>query len=148
VSIDPSVAGRRYVAPAPYEVGREKIREFAFAVGDDHPAYLDAAAAASLGHPDVIAPPTFASVVTLDAWARVLDDLGVEFSNVLHIDQRFAVTRPIRAGDVIAVETLLEEVRERMGATWLTLRTDLATDAGEHLCTATSTIMVRPAGDE
>ena len=61
MALDPSFVGRSYPPTRPYEVGREKIREFAAAIGDANPAYTDPAAARALGHPDVIAPPTSSS---------------------------------------------------------------------------------------
>ena len=69
--LDPSFIGRTYPPITVYEVGREKIREFAEAVGDANPAYLDTDAAKALGHPDVIAPPTFPFVLTYRAAAQV-----------------------------------------------------------------------------
>nr|WP_284289733.1 MaoC family dehydratase N-terminal domain-containing protein [Angustibacter aerolatus] len=60
--VNAEFAGRVYPPMAPYEVGREKIREFAEAVGPQ-PAHVDPEAARALGHPDVIAPPTFAVIV-------------------------------------------------------------------------------------
>jgi acyl dehydratase len=76
--LDPSLAGRTY-PPTTYLVGAEKVREFADAIGDPHPAFRDPAAAEALGHPDVIAPPTFATVLTLRAAEQVLgdDEVGV-----------------------------------------------------------------------
>ncbi len=58
--LDPAFVGRTYPRPPVYEVGREKIREFADAIRDDNPVYRDPAAAQALGYRDVIAPPTFA----------------------------------------------------------------------------------------
>ena len=78
--IDPSYAGRSYPPTEPYEVGVEKIREFAAAVGDPNPAYRDREAAKALGHPDVVAPPTFPFVLTFQASRRLIDDpeLGID----------------------------------------------------------------------
>ncbi|MGH3623394.1 MAG: FAS1-like dehydratase domain-containing protein, partial [Sciscionella sp.] len=89
--LDPSFIGRTYPPTPPYEVGREKIKEFASAVGDDDPAYLDPDAARALGHPDVIAPPTFPIVVTMNAWRQVVADpaLGLDYTKVVHGDQKF-----------------------------------------------------------
>ena len=66
--LDQSFVGRTYPPTPPYEVGREKIREFADAIGDGNPAYRDPEAARTLGHPDVIAPPTFGIVLSMTAW--------------------------------------------------------------------------------
>jgi len=74
VALDQSFVGRKYPPTPPYEVGREKIREFADAVGDHNPAYRDPEAARALGHPDVIAPPTFGIVLSARAAAQVIRD--------------------------------------------------------------------------
>src|SRR4051812_12084233 len=100
MALDQKIVGRTYAAAAPYEVGREKIRDFADAIGDDNPAYRDAEAARKLGHPDVIAPPTFAIVLTRDtSWQVIADpELGLALHRVLHGEQRFSYARPIVAG--------------------------------------------------
>jgi hypothetical protein len=74
VALDQSFAGRTYPPTAPYYVSREKIREFAEAIGAPDAAYRDLAAAQALGHPDVIAPPTFPVVVTSAAGQMIIDD--------------------------------------------------------------------------
>ena len=98
--LDESFVGRVYPATEPYEVGREKIREFADAIGDDNPAYRDKAAAKALGYPDVIAPPTFPIVMTMKAAHQIVADpeLGLDYSRVVHVEQRFSYSRPVRAG--------------------------------------------------
>src|ERR1700761_7098421 len=100
--LDQSFVGRVYPPTAPYEVGREKIREFAEAINDPNPIYRDQAAARAAGHPDVVAPPTFPIVVTMDAGGQVAHDpeLGLDYSRVVHGEQRFVYERPVRAGDV------------------------------------------------
>ena len=146
--IDPSYAGRTYPPTEPYEVGVEKIREFAAALGDDNPAYRDRVAAAALGHPDVIAPPTFPFVLTFQASRRMIEDpdLGIDYSRVVHGDQKFAHTRPVRAGDALTVTVTLETVRSAGGHDMITSRSDVATVEGEHVVTAWSTLVVRGDG--
>ena len=58
---DASFVGKALPPSAPYRVGREKIREFALAIGEGASVCLDVAAARAAGHPDLVAPPTFAS---------------------------------------------------------------------------------------
>src|SRR3977135_932041 len=101
MALDPSFIGHTYPPSPAYLVGREKIREFADAIGADDAAYRDPAAAAAIGHPDVIAPPPLRMVVRRLAGQVMLDDpaLGLDFSRVVHGDQRFSYVRPIRAGD-------------------------------------------------
>lgn len=143
--LDPSFIGRSYPPTPPYEVGREKIGEFAAALGDDHPAYRDSAAARALGHPDVIAPPTFANVVAFAALDQLIDDpaLGLDYSRVVHGDQRFTHARPVRAGDVLTVTVTVENIRSAAGNDLITTRGDVTTMDGEHVCSSYSTLVAR-----
>jgi acyl dehydratase len=140
-----SFVGRKYPPTPPYEVGREKIREFADAVHDSNPAYRDRAAAQALGYADVIAPPTFAIVITLLAGHQVVTDpeLGIDYSRVVHGEQRFVQNRPIQAGDRLQVVVTIEGARATAGNDLITTRADVATVVGEHVLTAYSTIVVR-----
>jgi acyl dehydratase len=148
--LDPSFVGRRYPATVVYEVGREKIREFAEAVGDSHPAYLDADAAKALGHSDVIAPPTFAFVLSYRAAAQVVEDpeLGLDFSRVVHGDQRFVYSRPVRAGDRLAVTCVIESIKSLAGNDVLSVRGDIHEESGEHVVTAHMMLVARAAEGE
>jgi acyl dehydratase len=142
MTLDASAAGRVY-EPQPYEVGREKIREFAEAIADTNPAYHDPEAARALGYSDVVAPPTFAMIPVLRGFDILMDDLGIEYSRVIHVDQRFVHNRPISAGDRLFTTTTLETVRSRAGNDFLGIKCDVATDDGEAVCTATATLLVR-----
>ena len=103
---------------------------------------------AALGHPDVIAPPTFPFVMTFQASRRMIDDpeLGIDYSRVVHGEQKFAHTRPVRAGDALTVTVTLETVRSAGGHDMITSRSDVATVEGEHVATAWSTLVVRGDG--
>jgi acyl dehydratase len=144
---DPSRAGFCYPPTAPYLVGREKIREFADAIGADDPAYRDPEAAKALGHPDVIAPPTFPVVVAAGTLRQLLDDpaLGLELSRLLHGEQRFTYTRPVRAGDRLVCVLTIERITSRAGSAFLTTRTEIATEEGEPVCTAWNKFVVKGA---
>jgi acyl dehydratase len=146
--LDQSFVGRVYPPTPPYEVGREKIREFADAIGDANPAYRDPAAAKELGHPDVIAPPTFGIIVTSRAGHQVIMDpeLGVDYSRVVHGEQRFSYVRPIRAGDALSVVVTVESVRSAAGNDIVSTKGEVSTVDGEPVLTAYSTLVVRGAG--
>lgn len=148
MSLDPSFVGRTYPPTAPYQVGREKIREFATAIGTVDPAHHDPEAARALGHPDVVAPPTFPVVVSMAASQQIIDDpaLGVDYSRVVHGDQRFAYSRPVVAGDELVCVCVVEDVSSRGGHDFLTTRTEVATPAGEPVVTVWSKIVVRGEG--
>ena len=145
MALDPGLVGRSYPPSAVYEVGRAKIAEFARAVGDDAAVYRDADAARAAGHPEVIAPPTFAIVVTLGAADVVLadPDVALDYSRVVHGEQRFVHHRPIRAGDRLVSTTTIENVRSVAGNDLLTTRVEVTTEDGEPVCTATSMLVAR-----
>jgi acyl dehydratase len=143
--LDPSFEGRAYPPTAPYRVGREKIREFAEATGVQDQAYLDPEAARKLGYPDVIAPPTFAVVLTNSGVRQLVEDpdLGLDFSRVVHGDQRLKHDRPIHAGDVLTCRSAIEQVLSRGGHDFLTTRTEVIDEDGELVVTGWSKIVVR-----
>ncbi|MEU9303144.1 MaoC family dehydratase N-terminal domain-containing protein [Streptomyces sp. NPDC048269] len=149
MALDLGFEGRSHLPTAPYEVGREKIREFAEAVGDLHPVYTEAEAARALGHPDVIAPPTFAFVLTFKDVRRIVDDpeLGFDYSRVVHSAQRFEYTRPVRAGDSLTVTSTVESVGTLAGNDVVEIRGDVHDGAGEHVVTSWTKLVSR-ATDE
>jgi len=145
--LDESLVGRVYPPTDAYEVGREKIREFADAIGDPNPAYRDREAAQSIGHPDVIAPPTFAIVVTIRASRQVIADpeLGLDYSRVVHGEQRFVHARPIRAGDSLTTVVSVDDIRSAAGNDIISTKSDVSTVDGEPVVTAYATLVVRGA---
>jgi acyl dehydratase len=137
--------GRTFPATKPYEVSRVKIAEFADAIGDPSPVFRDRDAAVAAGYPDVIAPPTFPIVVTMASSGSAVADpeLGINYAMVVHGEQRFEYTRPLRAGDVVTAQSTIESIRQVGSNVLMTTRTDLQTVAGEHVCTAFSIIVER-----
>ncbi len=145
MALNPEFIGRTYPAGESYLVGREKIREFARAIGDANPAYLDPQAARALGYADVIAPPTFAIVLSLEAaYAALFDpELGLDYSRVVHGEQSFAYTRPIVAGDELVVTTVIENIRSMAGNDMITPKGTIPPVAGEPVAVATSMLVSR-----
>lgn len=147
MALDQSFVGRTYPPTSSYEVGREKIREFAEAVGDDHPVYIDPEAAKALGYPDVIAPPTFAFAISFRAAAAVIQDpqLGLDYDRVVHREQKFAYARPVRAGDRLSVVSTIESIKTLAGNDVVEIRGDVSDEAGEHVVTAWTKLVARAA---
>jgi acyl dehydratase len=147
VAINTGYVGRTFDPSEPYEVSRVKIAEFAAAIGEPSPLCRDRAAAQAAGYPDVIAPPTFAIVVTAANSARVtLDpDLGVNYAMVVHGEQSFEHARPLHAGDVVVAQSTIESIRPLGTMTTMTTVTQVRTVDGEHVCTARSTLVERGA---
>jgi len=148
VPVNPELQGRSYPATAPYLVGREKVREFARAVLATSPINLDPAAARAAGYDDVVAPPTFPVVVQEHTLAQLLGDpdAGIDFSRVVHGDQRFTYTRPIVAGDELTATLTVTSVKTLGGHSMVTAESSIADASGAHVVTAISTLVVR--GDE
>jgi len=143
--LDQSFVGRTYPPTAPYLVGREKIREFATAIGATDAEYHDPEAARAIGYADVVAPPTFPVVITMNANRQIVADpeLGLDYSRVVHGDQRFAYARPVVAGDSLVCVNTVEEITSRGGHDFLTTRTDVSTEAGEPVVTVWSKLVQR-----
>ena len=147
MAINPEYAGRTFEPSGPYEVSRVKIAEFAAAIGDASPLCRDRAAAQAAGYPDVIAPPTFAIVITSGANARLIadPDLGVNYAMVVHGEQSFTHSRPLRAGDVVVTQSTIESIKQIRTMTTMATVTEIRTADGEHVCTARSTLVERGA---
>ncbi len=145
MAINRDYAGRTFAASEPYEVSRVKIAEFAAAIGDPNPVYRDTAAAQAAGYPDVIAPPTFAIVISMSAAGTAMADpgLGLNYAMVVHGEQRFDYARPLVAGDVVTARPTITEIRDAGRNVMLTTSTEIRTTAGELVCTATATLVER-----
>ncbi|HET6911036.1 MAG TPA: MaoC family dehydratase N-terminal domain-containing protein [Mycobacteriales bacterium] len=138
--------GRDYPADETYEVSRELIRRFAEAVGDTNPAYVDVEAAKALGHPDVIAPPTFLTVLGFryaGTGPMVDPSLGLDYSLVVHGEQRFVHHRPARAGDVLSVVSTIVDIRDAGRNELMTTKTSVSASGGEPVADLYSTIVSR-----
>ena len=145
MALDAGLVGRSYPPSAVYEVGREKIAEFATALGDADPVHRDPAAARAAGHADVIAPPTFAIVLSLGAGNVVVEDpdVDIDYSRVVHGEQTFRHHRPIVAGDRLVAVLHVDAIKAAGGHSMVTTRSEIATEDGEAVCTASSTLVVR-----
>jgi acyl dehydratase len=120
VAVNTDYIGRTYPASAPYEVSRVKIAEFADAIGDGNPLYRDRAAAQAAGYPDVI-----------------------NYAMVVHGEQSFTYSRPLRAGDVVTAQSTISNIRAVGSLTMVTTETRIQTLDGEHVCTGHGTLVER-----
>jgi acyl dehydratase len=143
--VNPNVQGKKYPATNPYLVGREKIREFAHAVKSTNPINLDVFAAQAAGYTDVVAPPTFAVVIQERSLSTVLSDpeADIDFSRVVHGDQRFIHARPIVAGDELVSVLEVASVKTLGVYSMVTFETKIFAEGDELVCTAISTLVVR-----
>jgi hypothetical protein len=133
MALDPGLSGRTFAPTPPYAVSREKIAEFAHAIGS--PPLDDGETA----------PLTFPIVVAFGAMTSLMTDpeVGIELHNVVHGDQRFEQERPIHAGDVLTATLTIDSLRAAAGMDMIGTRTEISTVSGEHVATALATLVHR-----
>ena len=143
--VNPAIEGKIYPRTSSYLVGREKIREFAKAVFSNDPANLDLEEAKKHGYKDLIAPPTFAVVIQERSLTQVISDkeAALDFSRVVHGDQRFIHVRPIVAGDELTSELKVASVKQLAGNSMVSFETQIFDANQDLVCTAISTLVVR-----
>ena len=140
-----ALVGKVYPPGEPYQVGREKVREFAAAIGETSPLCGDVAAARAAGYPDLVAPPTFAFVLTMRAMNDAMFDpaLGLQYAMAVHGEQHLSYRRPIVAGDEISVTCTIADIAVRGSNEVLTTRSELTDARGELVATTSEVIVTR-----
>jgi acyl dehydratase len=133
VALSPDIVGMTYVYPDYYEVGREKIREYAAAVRNEDAAYFDDDAAAALGHDAILAPLTFISILGLKAQMAFFEhhNIPITEEKLVQAEQGLTMLRPIKAGDQLYCHIRLESLRRAFGADVLTIRSRITNQHGE-----------------
>jgi acyl dehydratase len=144
MALKTEVIGKTY-EPVTYAVGREKIREYAAAVGETNPVHFDVDAARAAGHADVVAPPMFAVVYCARAVGpAILDpEVGIDFAMMVHAGQEFAWGPIVVAGDEVTTTASLKDVSDRGGMAFYVFETGSQNQRGELVCTGTWTQLVR-----
>jgi acyl dehydratase len=143
--LNPDFIGKTYPDTPAYAIGREKVREFATAIGDFTAIFHDVDAARASGYSDLPAPPTFAFVITMRALSAAMFDpeLGLDYSRVVHGSQGFEYFRPMVAGDEVVVRSHIAEIMTRGSNEFLTTQADVVSSEGEVLVRTRSTIVSR-----
>ena len=131
------------MSAATYAVGREKVREYAYAVGETDPRYLDPEKAREAGFADVVAPPMFVAVYAGPAVFPAILDSGLDFARMVHGAQEFTWHEPVVAGDEITTEVVHEETSERGGLKFFVFTSRSENQRGELTCEGRWTNIVR-----
>ena len=139
--------GHWYRMDGTYLVGREKLREYARAVQDYHPAHWDIAAAAQLGYSDVVAPLTFTSTPGMTCNRRMFESVVVGYDTYLQTEEVFEQHRPIVAGDELQIDVELTSVRRTAGRDFITVTNTFTDAAGERVHTLHTTVVGITAED-
>ncbi len=145
--INPDAVGKSY-EPVTYAVGREKIREYASAVGETNPLHHDLEAARAAGYADLVAPPMFAVVYAArSVMPGIFDpEVGINFAMMVHGSQEFAWGPVVVAGDEVTTTTTVKDISERGGMGFYVFESTSENQRGETVCVGTWTNIVRGAG--
>jgi acyl dehydratase len=146
MSINTDAIGKTY-PPLLYAVGREKIREFALAVGETNPLHTDLEAARAAGYQDLVAPPMFSVVYAGASLNPALFDpeVGIVFAMMVHGRQEFRWARLVLAGDEITTTTTVKDISSRGGLAFYVFETTSEDAGGDTVCTGIWTHIVRGA---
>lgn len=143
MALKTDIRGMHYEYPDYYEVGREKIREFASAIKCEDPASLDEEAAAELGYAGLVTPLTFMTLFAILAQRHFFTtvDVGLETMQIVQVDQKFIYRRPVVAGDRLWCHFDIVSVRERFGADIVVSKNTCLHGDGEVVMEAYTTLM-------
>ena len=149
MGIADNIIGTHYRYPDYFEVDREKIREFARAVKDHHPAHYSEEAAKDCGYDSLIAPLTFLAVAGRRVQAELFEqfDVPINMERVLHRDQKLVFHRPILAGDKLFFDSYLDSVIESHGAVVTEIRGEVTDAEGNPVITSVVTVMGEAQSD-
>ena len=142
--VNTSAVGKEY-PPVVYAVGREKVKEYANAVGETNPLHLDPAAARAAGHDDVVAPPMFAVVYQSPAVTPGLFDpeVGINFAMMVHSGQDFRWERLVVAGDELTTRAKVASIEEKGGMGFYDFEVVTTDAGGATVCTGNWKMIVR-----
>jgi acyl dehydratase len=149
MGIADNIIGTHYRYPDYFEVNREKIREFARAVKDDHPAHYSEAAAKEIGYDALVASLTFLAVAGRRVQLEIFNhfDVPINMERVLHRDQKLTFHRPILAGDKLYFDSYLDSVTESHGAVLTEVRGEVTDADGKPVITSIVTVLGEAASD-
>ena len=142
--VNTNAIGKTY-EPVRYAIGREKIREYARAVGETNPVHLDVDAARAAGYADVVAPPMFAVVYSAPSVGPPIFDPDIElnFAMMVHGGQEFVWGPLVVAGDEVLTTTTVKDISERDGRGYYVFESVSTNQRGEQVCRGTWTNIVR-----
>jgi hypothetical protein len=149
VSLSPKLVGLHYRHPDHYEVGREKIREYAVAVKNDQAEFHHEDAASALGHDALLAPLTFISVFGYQAQLAMFktNDIAIADERIVQVDQELKFLQPIKEGDTLYCDVWVHSIRQSFGADIIVTKNIVTNDKGETVQETYTTLAGRSDGE-
>jgi len=150
MAIAKDIIGTHYRYPDYFEVGREKVREFARAVKDEHPAHYNEDAAKEIGYDSLVASLTFLAVAGRKVQLEIFEQFAIPINmeRVLHRDQKITFHRPILAGDKLFFDSYLDSVIEAHGTVVTEIRGEASDAEGKPVVTSIVTVIGEAAHDD
>lgn len=142
--MDQALKGKGYRGVS-FAVERDRVTQFADAIGEDDPIYRDPSAARAAGYSEQVAPPTFFTVMQiLTSGQAVLDEeLGLNYAMVVHGEQEYDYRRPVVVGDVLSAVPRIADIYTKGPNEFLVLESEILDAAGQVVCVARSTLLSR-----
>jgi len=149
VGLNQSLKGKEYQEVS-FTVERDRVMQFADAIGEDDPIYRDAAAAGEAGFSEQVAPPTFATVLQImtSGQAVVDPELGLDYSRVVHGEQEYEWRRPILVGDVLTTTPRIADIYAKKSNEFLVTEADVKDAGGQTVVISRSTLISRGTGGQ
>jgi acyl dehydratase len=149
VALSEEIVGMHYRHPDHYVVGREKLREYAIAVKNEHPAFHDDDAAAELGHASILAPLTFISVFGYQAQSAFFEsaNIGINDMQIVQVDQVVKFRKPIHAGDTLYCDVYVDSVRQAHRTDIIVTKNIISDDKGDVVQETYTTLAGRSGED-
>ncbi|MDT5092142.1 MAG: hypothetical protein QOH60_1505 [Mycobacterium sp.] len=149
MALSDKIVGLHYRHPDYYEVGREKIREYAEAVKNIDAAFFEEHAAADLGYDALLAPLTFISVFGYQAQSAFFEsaDVAINDANIVQVDQVLKFLLPIKVGDRLYCDVYVDSVRQSFGTDVIVTKNIVSNEAGETVQEAYTTLVGRSDGE-
>src|SRR5437870_3442445 len=147
--LNQSLKGKEY-QEVTFTVERERVVQFADAIGEDSPAFRDPEAARSLGYPEQLAPPTFITVMQIMTSAQVVldQDLGLNYALVVHGEQEYEWRRPIHVGDVLRATPRIADIYARGPNEFLVIEAEIKDATGQTVVLGRTTLLSRGTAAE
>jgi acyl dehydratase len=144
VPLNQSLKGKEYIEVS-FTVDRDHVIRFCDAIGEDNPIFRDEAAAKAAGYDGQIAPPTFITALQIQTSGQVVMDqeLGLNYSMVVHGEQEYDYTRPLRVGESLTAIPRIADIYSRGRNEFLITEAEIKDETGDVLCVARSTILSR-----
>jgi acyl dehydratase len=144
MGLNESLKGKEYQEVS-FAVERDRVIQFADAIGEDDPVFRDPVAARETGYPEQIAPPTFVTVMQIMTTGQVVldQDLGLNYSLVVHGEQEYEWRRPVLVGDVLSATPRIADIYARGPNEFLVIEAEIRDRAGETVVVARSTLLSR-----